>query len=247
MKIIDRLLRTLLPEDRTFWKLYSPVIRILRDSHEHRLIRQKMSQYLNLSKSDKVLEEGCGKAVWLSEVQARVAETIGVDGELGMLREARSVSPRSRFVLANLDQDLPFRSEHFTKIGSILVEGYLRKPELLRSESFRVLAPGGMMAVVTPRKGARFFRVLSAEAKQRKQEQTVVDNLRKLPLAVIAVIFGKMAELKAVIGDWHFYEKEELMEAYRRAGFEIVACESVYAEQAWLLVIKKPSQFDAAS
>lgn len=234
------LLRKLLPRDKTFWKVYAPVIRILKDSYEHKLIRDKMNRYLNLNKEDVVLEDGCGRAVWLSEIQTLVSETVGLDNEMGMLRSAAKKAPRALLVQADLTRKIPFKSETFDKIGSILVDGYLANRKKVREERFRVLVPGGMVAVVTPRKGAKFFKVLKAEARQRKEEQTIIENLKRLPLAIVAVMFGKVAELKAVVGEWRFYEKNELIEAYRRTGFEIVACESVYADQAWLLIAKKP-------
>lgn len=235
-KIIREGLRFFLPADKTFWKLYAPVIRILKDSHEHLLIRQKINTYFELGKQDRVLEEGCGKAVWLSEVRAQVGLAVGLDIEMGMLKNASG----AHLVRADLNAGMPFEDGAFSKVGSILVEGYLRERDLALQERYRVLSPGGMLAIITPRKGAKFFKVLAAEAKLRKAEQTIVDNLKRLPLAIIAVLFGKIAEMKAIAGDWHFYEKEELIDKYRRAGFEIVACESVYAEQAWLLVARKP-------
>ncbi len=240
-RVWHRLVRSALPEDQTFWKVYAPVIRILRDSREHQLIRQKINAYFGLSKSDVVLEEGCGNAIWLSEIIPQVKAAIGLDGEKAMLDAARRRAPGAGFVLADMNERVPFGNGRFTKICSILVDGYLRNREQAVRERYRILSPGGMLAVVTPRKGAKFFRVLVSEAKHRKEEQTVIESLKRLPLAVVAVLFGKIAELKAVIGDWHFYEKDELIDFYRRAGFEIVACDAVYADQAWLLVVRKPN------
>ncbi|MFA5113525.1 MAG: methyltransferase domain-containing protein [Candidatus Margulisiibacteriota bacterium] len=243
--VVRRFLRTVLPGDANFWRVYAPVIRILKDSHEHRLIREKIGRYLQLGAKDAVLEEGCGNAIWLAQISGQVARSFGLDCEKKMLEVARQASPRSDFFLGDLNDNLPFADAAFTRIGSILVEGYLRNDQRSREENFRVLEPGGLIAVVTPRRGASFFRVLAAEARQRKEERSVIANLRKLPLAVVAIIFGKIAELKAVIGDWHFYDRQPLIDAYRQAGFEIVACESVYADQAWLLIARKPARIDA--
>jgi len=238
-------LRAVLPSDKNFWKVYSPIIRILKDSQEHRLIREKIGRYLHVGRQDKVLEEGCGNAIWLAEIEKQAAATFGLDIETRMMTAAKSAAPGARFVRADLNEGVPFQEGSFHKIGSILVEGYLRDDQVSRTENFRVLKDGGLLAVVTPRRGARFIKVLVAEAKRRKAEQTLVQNLRRLPLAIIAIIFGKIAELKAVIGDWHFYDQDQLKEKYRQAGFEIVACESVYADQAWLLVVRKPVQVDS--
>ncbi|MBU1616383.1 MAG: methyltransferase domain-containing protein [Candidatus Margulisbacteria bacterium] len=240
----SRLARIVLPKDSTFWRVYSPIIKILADSKEHQIIRSKINHWLRLEKKDNVLEVGCGKGVWLSEVEGLVSTAVGLDAESKMLEGAAANVQRANLVLSDLNQPLPFSDGSFSKVTSILVEGYLRNRELSCAEKFRVLAPGGMLAVVTPKKGASFFRVLVAEAKHRRAEQAVVErgNIRRLLLGVTAsLLFGKMAELKAVVGEWHFYEKDELVNMYREAGFEVVACESVYANQAWLLIARKPS------
>ena len=93
-KICRGVIRALLPRDKTFWKVYAPVIRILKDSNEHRKIREKVNRHFNLDKKDVVLEEGCGKAVWLAEVQSQVARAVGLDSEKGMLaQELQEVYP----------------------------------------------------------------------------------------------------------------------------------------------------------
>ena len=239
--IVRNLVRKILPSDKNFWKVYSPVIRILKDSFEHRRIRLLIDVIFEYNSRDVVLEEGCGKAVWLSEIQPKIRRAIGLDIDAGMIRGAMKQVPQASFVQANLNEGVPFKNGTFTKIGSILVLGYLNKPELAIAEQFRTLQPGGMIAVVTPKKGAKFFKVLAWEARERKDNGTFIQNLRKLPLGIIAVLFGKIAEMKAVYGDWNFYELDELRAKYSKAGFEIVAVSSVYAEQAWLLIGRKPS------
>ncbi|MCU0640638.1 MAG: class I SAM-dependent methyltransferase [Candidatus Margulisbacteria bacterium] len=244
--LFRRALRAVLPTDANYWRVYAPVIKILKDSHEHQLIREKVNRSLHLNGQDTVLEAGCGNALWLAEISSKVKLAVGLDHTGEMLAVAKKNLPGALFVQGDLNAPLPIQSGALTKIGSILVEGYLHNDQLSREENFRALAPGGLIAVVTPRRGARFFKVLAAEARHRQEEQSVLRNLRKLPLALIAIIFGKIAELKAVIGDWHFYDQAQLRERYQKAGFEIVACESVYADQAWLLIARKPDGVDGA-
>jgi len=237
-RLWQRMVGAVLPADKTFWRLYSPIIKILGDSNEHLLIRNKVNQYLSLNHNDRLLDVGCGKAVWLAEVSSLVRQAVGLDSERRMLTGA--AKPAGSFVQADLNAGLPFKDNSFTKIGSLLVDGYLRDIELAISERYRILSPGGVMAVVTPKKGAKFFKVLAAEARHRKEERTIIENIKRLPLAIAAVIFGKIAELKAVVGHWHFFDRDELKAVYLRAGFEVLACDPVYADQAWLLLCRKP-------
>lgn len=241
-------MRKLLPGDKTFWHVYSPVIRILKDSNEHKIIQGKMNDMLCLSGRDTLLDAGCGRADWLISVSGRVGTSVGVDFENGMLSAARSLSfksymsgvgGQSRFTQASLDS-MPFSNEYFTKIGSILVYGYLGDRDSARKELIRVLASGGRMAIVTPKKGARFFEVLKAEARARKSEGSILKNLAKLPLAATAVFFGKIAELKDWAGQWHFYEEGELERELEAEGLRIIGSEFVYAGQAVLVVAEKP-------
>lgn len=239
----QRMARAILPGDNTFWKVYAPVINILRDSKEHQLIRGRMNRALDFNAHDRVLDLGCGRGVWAGEISPLVSSVTAVDNEEQMLVFARSVFPDVAFIQADLNERMPFVDREFTKIGSLLLEGYIRDRDLLHREMFRVLDNNGMVAVVTPKKGASFFKVLKAEAEHRR-EQRITDegNFKKLVLGVIAsLVFGKMAELKAKTGDWHFYEKDELIDAYTMAGFHVVSCDLVYAGQAWLLIAQKPA------
>lgn len=242
-RLWQRMLRAVLPGDNTFWRIYAPVINILRDSKEHQIIRERMNQALNLTTSDKVLDLGCGKGIWAGQVLPQVSSVTAVDNEERMLSYARLIFPGVSFMQMDLNQHLPFSNASFTKAGSLLLEGYIHDRDLLHRESFRVLDNGGILAVVTPKKGASFFKVLMAEARRRKEEHiTDEGNFKKLVLgATASLIFGKMAELKAKAGDWHFYEKDELIEAYQAAGFNVLSCDLVYAQQAWLLIAQKPA------
>ncbi|MDD4179485.1 MAG: methyltransferase domain-containing protein, partial [Candidatus Margulisbacteria bacterium] len=236
-----RALSWLLPTDNHFWSAYSPIIKILGDSYALRLIHERIGQHLALKPLDKVLDLGCGNGLWIKEaLQAGVARAVGVDYEEKMLAVARRNCPAAEFSRANLNEALPFANGEFTKIAEILVLGYLKNQALHISESWRVLAPGGTLAVVTPKEGASFYQVLKWEAKQRQAEKAIIKNIKRLPLGLAAASFGKIAELKAKIGEWHFYQRDELITAYRRAGFEIINCEPVYADQAWLLIVRRP-------
>ncbi len=235
------IVRCFLPSDKTFWRAYTPVIKVLKDSNEHKKIREKLIEHLSLNKNDTLLDAGCGLAKWLSECAPKVKMTVGTDSGFEMLQVAKRDIPQTQFVQADLEKEIPFKDNSFTKIGSILVYGYLTDREKALQEMIRILKPEGLIGIVTPIEEAKFFKVLKAEAGHRKKEHAIIRNLIKLPLAVTAVLFGKIAELKDWVGQWHFYSEEELIDEFRSEGLEIIYRERVYADQAILLIAKKSS------
>jgi ubiquinone/menaquinone biosynthesis C-methylase UbiE len=238
--LLHRAARRMLPSDRTFWKVYSPVIRVLRDSKEHQKIREKLSLGLDLRVDDILLDAGCGRGDWLIESSLKVKRAFGVDFEMGMLGAAcRAGKTRTALAQASIEA-LPFADKTFNKIGSILVYGYISDRESAMKELVRVLSPGGKIGIVTPIKGASFFKVLKAEARNRKEEGSILSNLKRLPLALTAVFFGKLAELKDKFGDWHFYTYDELASELLAEGLIVHHGQKVYADQALLVIAEKP-------
>ncbi len=242
-----RVLRYTLPKGQTFWRIYAPVIRALKDSREHDKIRQVLSIGLDLGLNDVLLDAGCGRADFAIESAFKVRRVIGIDSEPRMIKGAgkkiHSLSPHlsSRIALevGNLASIL-YGDRYFTKIASILVLGYVEEREKVLDELVRVLAEGGKLAIVTPRKGASFFKVLRKEAKIRRAEGTFWKNIHKLPLSAIAADFGVVAQLKDKVGQWHFYTEKELVSELERRGLRILFKQSVYADQAILVIAEKP-------
>src|SRR5262249_36408305 len=105
---------------------------------------------LCLQADDVVLETGCGPGAVADALAPLCRRVVGVDYTPLALEMARRdhVRPNLHFVRADLAQ-LPFPAGAFDKVVFSEVVEHLEEPATVLSELFRVLAPGGLMAVTT--------------------------------------------------------------------------------------------------
>ncbi|WP_449065777.1 class I SAM-dependent methyltransferase [Planomonospora algeriensis] len=99
----------------------------------------------------RVLDVGCGAGHYATELLARGAEVVGVDGSATLLDHARArVGDRAEFLLHDLEEPLDFADDaSFDGAVCALVLHHLtRRVQLLR-ELRRVLRPGGWLLVST--------------------------------------------------------------------------------------------------
>ncbi|MDD5434847.1 MAG: class I SAM-dependent methyltransferase [Nitrospira sp.] len=114
--------------------------------------------YMNKVKSGKLLEVGCGGGRRLSKMRALGWE---VEGQEVDPRAAKHASDVYGFTihLSSL-KDIAFKENSFDAIIANHVIEHVYEPDLLLSECYRILKPGGIMVVVTPNVdcfGHRYF------------------------------------------------------------------------------------------
>jgi len=202
----------------------------------------RLTLVLQLSRDHVVLDAGCGRGDWLKSISPEVRSAIGIDYEESMLAAAKkrtSGLSNVRIQKASLEEMLPFPDGHFNRIASTMVYGYLSSKEKVLKEFYRVLAPGGMIAIITPKKGVKFIKVLFEEMKYKSDQGTIIRDLKKLPLAAALIVSMKVAELKGVSGQWHYVDRDEFAAELESAGFEVLSIKPEYAGQAWLAVARK--------
>lgn len=247
-KIGREALRLVLPGDKTYWRAYAPVQEVLSHSNELNLIHDKLLAGLDLGKNDILLDAGCGWGDWLIKVSERVFKAVGIDlepkvldGAEGRIFDQFGAGSNISLERANMEHRLPFNHNSFSKLTSILALSYLRRRKEALEDYARVLKPGGRLALVTPAKNAFFLKVLIAEAKNRKDKGSFLENLNKLPLALLSAgVFGGLAQLKDLAGQWHFYTEEELIKDVEETGLQVISTERVYADQAIMIIAEKP-------
>ena len=236
-------LRVMLPKSRTFWAAHSYIQRkAIEGSKVYEGMLGRLSSGLALNADDVVLDAGCGRGDWLVAISPKVGRAIGVDYEAGMLCEAkRRTAGLSNILIerVNLDERLPFSDSFFRKIGSTMVYGYLGGGVEVLKEYHRILAPGGMIGLFTPREGARFIKVLIEEVGEKRKSGSIFRELSKLPLAAAVIFFSRIAELKGDVGQFRFLSREELADDLTSAGFIIKSIEPDYVGQAWFALAMK--------
>jgi ubiquinone/menaquinone biosynthesis C-methylase UbiE len=95
-----------------------------------------------------LLDIGCGTALFVEKYLRSGGTATGLDISGKMLTKARERCPECAFVTGNGEM-LPFQDRSFDAISSLLVFSYVKKPEALLAETYRVLRPGGGIAVCT--------------------------------------------------------------------------------------------------
>ena len=96
----------------------------------------------------RILDLGCGTGLFLSAYEHAGGTGVGLDISRGMLQKARTRCKMCEVIVGNAEI-LPFADETFDGISSLLAFSYVPSPERLLDEAWRVLRPGGSLAICT--------------------------------------------------------------------------------------------------
>lgn len=96
----------------------------------------------------RILDLGCGTGLFLTAYEQGGGSGVGLDISRGMLERARSRCSVCEVTVGNAEI-LPFTDESFDAVSSLLAFSYVRHPENLLEEAYRVLRPGGSLAICT--------------------------------------------------------------------------------------------------
>ncbi|MCP1714624.1 ubiquinone/menaquinone biosynthesis C-methylase UbiE [Methanocalculus alkaliphilus] len=120
------------------------------DLRQGRLYHHHLSQTVldRVSADGPLLDLGCGTGLFIEHYQKNGGRAVGLDISPGMVRMGRLRCPESDFIVGTADI-LPFEDESFESIASLLAFTYLREPDLMLDEAYRILKPGGKIAVCT--------------------------------------------------------------------------------------------------
>ena len=166
----------------------------------------RLLEYLDLRNTDRVLDCGCGMG-YLSMVMGEVSEAfiIGVDGDHGRLRWAQRENVPAELAQVDIDT-LPFADGTFDKILLSEVLEHLPDDTVGLRELWRVLKPGGIVAISVPHANYPFLW----------------DPINRTLELVGA---SPMRSAGPVTGQWSNHERlylpAELLEVAQRAGFRV--------------------------
>ncbi|MGP0592030.1 methyltransferase domain-containing protein [Nitrospira sp. T9] len=133
----------------------------------------------------------------------------------------------------DLGQPLPFPDNHFDRIVSNLVIGYVQDPGATLRELYRVLAPGGRIVISNLKPNGDFsgiYQSLVSSAALPQQREEARDLLNN---------YGKIRQAEKE-GQFCFYDQTQWESIVATLGCTNAGIFSTFAEQAYLVILDKP-------
>ena len=170
-----------------------------RGSEYHRHISDHIMNLL--PDGGNLLDIGCGTGLFMDRYIGRGGSAVGVDISSGMVRHGRRSGIDGDFCVGTATM-LPFRDDAFDAVSSILAFSYVPDPAAMIRESFRVLTPGGRLAICT-------------------LSRTLITSL----VPIVYRVEERLGLKSVCVGDFgeHYYTNAEMAELLSDAGFEDVA------------------------
>jgi ubiquinone/menaquinone biosynthesis C-methylase UbiE len=126
--------------------------RLLKNEADMAFRRRAMTliDYLDLRDGDNILDCGCGMGVYMMMMsRLRNLNIVGVDGDVGRLEWAEREGVGARLSRVDIHK-LPFAENSFDKVLMSEVLEHMADDRVALSEVFRVLKPGGTLALSVP-------------------------------------------------------------------------------------------------
>jgi ubiquinone/menaquinone biosynthesis C-methylase UbiE len=153
-----------------------------------------------IPRAGRILDLGCGTGLFLKTYEDLGGCGIGLDLSREMIRRARMRCGVSEFFVGNAEI-LPFCDESFDAIASLMAFSYVRRPDMLLSEAYRVLKPGGRISICT------LGRNLLTSGLPAIYTMAEVMRLKKIGMGA----FGE-----------YYYGREEMRDLFTRSGFSSI-------------------------
>lgn len=105
---------------------------------------------LALAHDDALLDVGCGTGAAVREAAATVRRAVGLDLSPAMIEQARAMAAglaNAEFRVGDVSEPFPFADGEFTAIVCTTAFHHFPEPHDTIAEMFRVLAPGGRVAI----------------------------------------------------------------------------------------------------
>jgi len=229
-----------------FWERYFRVYDVLNLLPPYTVLLAAICDELQIKHGDLALDAGSGTGNLALKLKDAGADVLCLDYCRQALERHRSKDGQACVLLADLRARLPFRDEAFDKVGmnNTLYTLCPQEQRAALAELYRVLKPGGAIAMVNPTIGTRHVRIYVAGLVDNFRTQGLRATARKAASVIVPTIkiLYYNARLKKD-SHHHYFELEQQRQMLEEAGFAVVGnTRLVYAGQSVLNAARKPDR-----
>jgi len=227
--------------DHEFWVKYFRVYDVLNVVIPYQELIDIIIKTLDIKAGDLVLDAGCGTGNLTTKIKETGANVVGIDNCIEALERYRQKSPGAETITHDLTKALPFPDNYFDKIATNNVIYTLKKEQRLSvfNEFYRVLKPGGKLAVANACKGNKPIMIYFETVRKQKEKSglfiTVYMIMQMIVPTVKILKYNKLIDKENQTGSFDFVEENEQIELLSASGFEDISGNvPVYSNQAIL-------------
>jgi ubiquinone/menaquinone biosynthesis C-methylase UbiE len=233
-------------ERQAFWARYFAVYDRLNQSPLYRRLVLRHVELLEPARGDVILDAGAGTGNVTQVLAVPGARVTGIDFCAPALERCREKIPDAEFRQADLTQPLPFETDSFDKIACSVVLHFLdpARQQFALSELFRVLRPGGLLAVSVFATRFNAMRVYVETIREIFRTESFANaillTVRSLIDAARILYYQLRIKLDERAGEYQYFTADTLRGMLQRSGFSVPNVERIYADQCLIALASKP-------
>jgi len=232
--------------DTKFWKKYFQVYDLLNVVQPYDSLLSVLCDSVEPKNGKIILDAGAGTGNLAVKMVNRGAEVVGLDFSTEGLEIFKKKLPNSKTIIHDLNKSLPFPDNYFDGLVSnntIYTLPENNRPAIFK-EFYRVLKPGGKIAIANVHKGFKPFKIYTEHIKWSVKNKGIFSTIAQMFELAIPTIkifyYNYLIKKENKNSQYSFVEIGEQKKLLESAGFNNVSEDRyVYAGQGILNVAAK--------